>query len=353
MDLVSSTLDKYLKHRFNGNGLNKTVMITTNGINTDHTDTPAICKIFIKKIKPCCVSLREDLKFLAAGFENSQIYLWSLKQNQNDNQEEKSIDEISINDMFRLLAHTGPVYNIQFLKDLDLMLSCSEDTTIRLWCLNEKCNVFVYRGHNYPVWSLDIGPQGSLFASASMDTTARMFRLDKMTPLRIFCGHDDDVECVKFHPNEKYIATGSSDTTIRLWSISDGKMVRLMVGHQKPIISLSFLPNGKFLASVSGDGIIKIWNLATNSVSNEFHNIPSSFTISFSAEQKFISSCGIDNVLRLYQLEQEQSKLIEKESLNFQAQETNLIQSQFHTNSNKLFVIGYSISDCQKTKKNS
>lgn len=423
MDLVSSTLNKYLKHRFNGNGLerkeapgndsvaesgdnnnissvivprptiedisvasnstqsaqnntnqgqinsltdssnltnfinNSNATVTENStnsasqtfsseqkanqesitiLNANHTMSngtgnndcklPTIHTISISNTQPCCVTLRGDLQFLAAGFENSHIYLWSFKEDTS---------EMIIASTSTLLAHSGPVYSIEFVSNNDLMLSCSEDTTIRLWCLNTKCNVLVYRGHNYPIWSLDVGSQGLLFASASMDATARLWRIDKMTPLRIFCGHDDDVECVKFHPNEKYIATGSSDATIRLWSVSDGKMVRLMVGHQNPIISLSFLPDGKFLASASRDGVIKVWNLATNSVTNEL-SVPASFTISFSLDQKFVSSCGVDNVLRLWQLDE--ANLIEKKNLDFRAKASNLIQSHFHRD-NKLYVI--------------
>jgi len=417
MDLVSSTLDKYLKHRFNGsrseketsynghvqNGsddINKMTSpnasnslpttrssnqltiphvpsvstdsitnlsltdssskftidapndvepsehdhkpleapaIVSNGIKEDDPELPLIQNISISNCRPCCIALREDLAYLSAGFENSQIHLWSFQV--------ESV-KIETKTTCTLFAHSGSVYGLEFIKHSDLMLSCSEDTTIRLWCLNTKCNIIVYRGHNYPIWSLDVGSQGKLFVSASMDATARLWTLDKITPLRIFCGHDDDVECVKFHPNEKYVATGSSDATVRLWSVSDGKMVRLMVGHQGPIISLSFLPDGKFLASASREGAIKVWNLATNSVTSEF-SVPVSLTVSFSPEQKFISSYGVDDVLRLWQVRE--TKLIERKKLDFNAQSANLVQSQFHRD-NKLFVIAHMESGTAKPR---
>lgn len=349
MDLVSSTLDKYLKHRFNGNqqhqqqtqqrsekkNSNTTTnhSIVPNGTCGNDPEIPFIHKLSICNNQPCCVIVREDLGYVAAGFENSHIYLWSLEVNEQD---EKS--DIKVGICHKLIAHSGSVYGIQFIKNDDLMLSCSEDTTIRLWCLKTKCNVNVFRGHSYPIWSLDIGSQGQHFATGSMDTTARLWRLDRMTPLRMFCGHDEDVEHVKFHPNEKYLATGSSDATVRLWSISDGKMVRLMVGHEEPITSLSFLPDGKFLASASFDGVIKIWNLATNSVSSQF-TVPASFTISFSPDQKFISSCGVDNVISLWQVI-DGAALVERKRYDFKEKASNLIQSQFHRD-NKLFVISF------------
>lgn len=347
MDLVSSTLDKYLKNRFNGAGIiqsNGVEKPTENGSsqmdesNNHDCKLPTIHNISINNALPCCVSLRRDLSFLAAGFEDSHIYLWNFENDDSPH--------MNVGKTFKLIAHSGSIYGIEFIDNNDLMLSCSEDTTIRLWCLNTKCNVMVYRGHNYPIWSLAVGSQGALFASASMDNTARLWQLDRITPIRIFCGHDDDVECLKFHPNEKYIATGSSDATVRLWSVSDGKMVRLMVGHQNPIISLSFLPNGKFLASASRDGVIKVWNLATNLVTSEL-SVPASFTISFSPEQKFVASCGIDSVIRLWQVDE--TSLIEKKSIDFRDRGTTLIQSHFHRD-NKLFVFGYQQSGKEKNK---
>lgn len=332
MDLVSSTLDKYLKHRFNSVGSDRDSI--DNGLaktSSDDCKLPTIYNISIRNIKPCCIVLRGDSRYLAAGFENSHIYLWSFKEDSF---------QMGTGDRHALLAHSGSVYSIEFINNNDLMLSCSEDTTIRLWCLNTKCNITVFRGHNYPIWSLDVSSQGKFFASASMDATARLWCLERITPLRIFCGHHDDVECVKFHPNEKYIATGSTDFTVRLWCILDGKMVRLMVGHQDSIISLSFLPNGKFLASASRDGSIKVWNLATNSVSSEL-TVPASYTISFSPDQKFVSSCGVDNILRLWQVDG--TSLSEKKRIDLPAQTSNLIQSQFFRD-NKLFVTSYTFT---------
>lgn len=347
MDLVSSTLDKYLKHRFNGTDLQRETTNGTTPVESSNNDCklPVIQLVTICNTQPCCVSIREDLKHLAAGFENSIIYLWDFKKEPASQANSEPVatpaaitnERLEIEAIQPLLAHSGPVYGIEFVHNNDLMISCSEDTTIRLWCLKQKCNLTIYRGHNYPIWALDISLQSKLFVSASMDTTARLWQFDKMTPVRIFCGHDDDVECVKFHPNEKYIATGSSDATVRLWSVSDGKMVRLMVGHQEPIISLSFLPNGKLLASASRDGSVKLWSLATNLVTTEL-SFPASFTISFSPDQKFVSSCGLDNILRLWQVDD--ATLTERKQLNLNDRDSNLIQSLFHID-NKLFVVSY------------
>lgn len=260
--------------------------------------TPPQLAFITPNIRPCCATIRDDLKYLAMGFENSQIHLWNIKHNEN-----VPSPSISIGTRHSLFAHSGPVYSIRFLKN-DLMLSASEDTTIRLWCLNTLENLNIYRGHAYPIWCLELSPLGGMFASGSMDATARLWTFDRMAPIRILSGHDEDVECIKFHPNEKYVASGSTDKTIRLWNVADGKMVRVMVGHKDHIIYLSFLPNGKFLASTSCDGCLKIWNLSTNIVSNELQ-LPPCKSLSFDFEQMFLASIGVDNVLRVWKTNNE------------------------------------------------
>lgn len=431
MDLVSSTLERYLKHRFNGSELHQiqpqshhppqqqeqhqqheqtqTPQVEplqkssnlVNGITTEtHFESktlPRVYNLSIRNTQPCCTALREDLKFFAAGFENSHIHLWTLeydnelninsnsnclgiRANNADNNINCDLDDVvpidtnggfmgsttnntdrdsqpkcnySIGQHRTLLAHTGSIYRIKFVNNDDLMLSCSEDATIRLWCLKTACNLTIYRGHSYPIWSLDIGSQGLLFATCSMDNTARLWRLDRMTPLRIFCGHDADVEVVKFHPNEKYIATGSTDKTVRLWNVSDGLMVRLMIGHDERIVNLSFHPNGKFLASASCDGIIKLWDLATNLVTSQL-TVVATHMISFSPNLYFVSSCGADNILKLSQVGEiistsKIAKLVEKKHFNLD-ETSSVIECQF-VHEDKLFVITHHKEEFKETNK--
>lgn len=92
------------------------------------------------------------------------------------------------------LGHNGPVYRCSYSPDKTMMLSCSEDTTIRLWSLQTWTCVVVYRGHQYPIWDVRFSPHGHYFATCSHDKTARLWATDNNQPLRIFCGHYSDVD---------------------------------------------------------------------------------------------------------------------------------------------------------------
>lgn len=198
-------------------------------------------------------------------------------------------------------GHSGPVYGCSFVPGSDILLSCSEDTTIRGWQLESSSNVAIYRGHNYPIWDLDISPSNVFFASASKDSTARLWTIERNFPVRIYCGHMMDVDCVKFHPNCKYMATGSNDKSVRLWDINEAKSVRLFTGHRSTVLSLAFSPDGNFLASAGEDRRIKLWDLGSGSILKEFRGHSDTvYSLCFSPDGSLLASGGIDNSIRIW-----------------------------------------------------
>ena len=135
-----------------------------------------------------------------------------------------------------LRGHAGPVFASTFVPASSAsasttwtgrhLLSCSEDTTLRIWDLETLTNKAVYQGHTYPVWCLDVDRLGTNAVSGSMDRTAKLWNLEYTFPIRIFAGHEKDIDVIKFHPNCNYFATGSVDKSVRMWSHADAKMVR-------------------------------------------------------------------------------------------------------------------------------
>ena len=57
------------------------------------------------------------------------------------------------------------------VSDRTLLLSCSEDGTIRLWSLLTWTCIVCYRGHILPIWDVKFSHAGYYFASAGHDRT--------------------------------------------------------------------------------------------------------------------------------------------------------------------------------------
>ncbi|RWS27191.1 TAF5-like RNA polymerase II p300/CBP-associated factor-associated factor 65 kDa subunit 5L [Leptotrombidium deliense] len=280
-----------------------------------------ICLCSVENTNPTCVAVRSDMNYLAAGFESSDIHVWSLTADAIVKTEDdlssitlsiprsenkmKSSGKSNLDRKHKcvLRGHSETVYQNCFLPETELLLSCSEDTTLRAWNMSTMSCSQIYSGHDYPIWCLDASNFGFYFASGSKDTTARLWSVDRSYPLRIYAGHTMDVDCVKFHPNCNYLATGSYDKTIRLWSVSDAKMMRIFQGHSGNVHALAFTPDGKILVSAGEDRKIRLWDISSGALIKDFrgHN-DTIYSVSINSEQSILASCGLDRSLKLWDL---------------------------------------------------
>lgn len=242
---------------------------------------PSICLYTIFNAKEAhntaalCSTIADNSSIIAIGLSDSTVRVWALtptnlkrlrpahELEELDKEAEdiakRMIDDEKTFDKITLCGHSGPVYGVSFSPCRQLLLSCSEDSTIRLWSLQTWTNVCVFKSHCYPIWGVKFCPHGYYFASCSFDRTARIWATEQHQPLRIYVGHSDDVDLVEFHPSSNYLATGSSDTTIRIWDVIEGGHTKTLSGHNGRITSMTFSIEGKFLVSAAADRRLIVW----------------------------------------------------------------------------------------------
>lgn len=122
------------------------------------------------------------------------------------------------------------------------------------------------RGHTRAINSLAFSREGKLLVSGSDDHTLRLWEVETGRELRTFNGHKDNVNKVLFHPNGKWIISGSSDHEIKFWEIETGKLVKSYTLPEYTIISLAIDPTGTYLAAGSYGDSVKVYNTTTDSL---------------------------------------------------------------------------------------
>jgi WD40 repeat protein/serine/threonine protein kinase/tetratricopeptide (TPR) repeat protein len=117
----------------------------------------------------------------------------------------------------------------------------------------------------------DFSPNGKLVVTASEDRTVRVWEVATGKPVGHTLSHEYSVVRVKFSPDSDMVATGGGTLRVlgdkpwglaRLWKVTTGEPVGQPMPHQQMVLSLAFSPDGQVLFSGAG-GKSYFWDTRT------------------------------------------------------------------------------------------
>ncbi|VDP07561.1 unnamed protein product [Soboliphyme baturini] len=150
---------------------------------------------------------------------------------------------------FTLRNHLDSVRAIAFHPVEAVLITASEDATMKLWNLQKTLSatssnqnakkaashdlepVYTFRGHSGPVLSMCLSPTGDYCYTGSLDGTVRCWMMpspsvdlydtyDKSVLSETFRGHSDAVWSVAFHSSDNRLISASADGTVKIWEPS-------------------------------------------------------------------------------------------------------------------------------------
>jgi len=164
-----------------------------------------------------------------------------------------------------LSGHEGAVRSVAYSSDGQLLVSGSDDGTVRIWDTRTGDEVLLpRRSDNGWVISVDFARNNKWVAFGTQAGVVCIWEVKSShASHRQLSGHSDSVTCVAFAPDCSRLASASRDHTTRLWNPETGEQLAVLNGHTDSVNGVAFYPDGAILASVSGDRTIRLWDCAT------------------------------------------------------------------------------------------
>ncbi|XP_027351601.1 protein ROOT INITIATION DEFECTIVE 3 [Abrus precatorius] len=217
--------------------------------------------------------------FIAGGALSGDIYLWDVETG-------------------RLLkkwrAHFRAVTCLVFSEDDSLLISGSEDGSVRVWSLfmifddvrsQQASNLYEYSfsEHTLRVTDVAIGYGGcnAIIVSASEDRTCKIWSLSRGTLLRNIV-FPSIIDTIALDPAEHVFYAGSRDGKIFIAALNTESVATNNYGmhiigsfsnHSKAVTCLAYDTSGNLLISGSEDGMVRVWNTRTRNIVRMFRHV--------------------------------------------------------------------------------
>lgn len=162
-----------------------------------------------------------------------------------------------------LSGHRAPVTRVKIHPSYSVMVSSSEDASIKVWDYESGDYERTLKGHTDSVQDIAFDHTGKLLASCSADMTIKLWDFQGYECLKTMHGHDHNVSSVTFMPSGDYLLSGSRDRTIKLWEIATGYCVNTYTGHREWVRMVRVNQDGSLFASCSNDQTVRVWVTAT------------------------------------------------------------------------------------------
>jgi WD40 repeat protein len=219
-----------------------------------------------------------------------------------------------------LKGHNGSVFRAAFSPDEKRIATSSADRRLILWEVESGQLLQVFEGHQNTVFGVDFVPRrlratldpaggqgaATLLVSPSQDRTLRVWDTDSGVTLRVLQGHIAGVLKVAIHAapdvdHRVQVFSASNDGTVRRWAIASLPYQQL-VDLPGSSISAAITPSGQHVAVGFDSGALRLYALPEMRVVEEQEKAHSAEIrrLSFNADGTLLASASFDNTAKLW-----------------------------------------------------
>jgi len=164
-------------------------------------------------------------------------------------------------------AHNGYVRALAVHSSESLLLSSSDDLTIKLWDISTNCTPLrVFDIHSGIVMDVKWNPkEPTSFASCSLDGNVIFWEISSEQPrftqkIGVKCVNSISFASTGDRP---LIAAGSDDKTVQIWDIQSRSLVAKLEAHENNITRSEFHPTRPIIVTTGEDNLTVVWSSST------------------------------------------------------------------------------------------
>jgi len=161
-----------------------------------------------------------------------------------------------------LTGHRDNITAVKFHPVFSLVVSASQDATIKIWDFETGEFERTLKHHTNAVQSVDFDHTGNFLVSCSADLSIKIWDFQSYECIRTLKDHDHNVSAVRFLPSGDQIVSASRDKTIKIWETSTGYCQKTLTGHDDWVRAIEVTDDGTLLASAGHDKTVRLWNLS-------------------------------------------------------------------------------------------
>ncbi|WP_437760199.1 TIR domain-containing protein [Sorangium sp. So ce1389] len=198
------------------------------------------------RVNACAIS--PDGQIIVSASDDATLKVWDLASGQL---------------VTTLDGHLNWVNACAISPDGQRIVSASDDGTLKIWSLAHGQLMATIEGHSRWVSCCTISPDGQRIVSASGDGSLKVWYLNTGQLLATLKGHLDAVNTCAVSPDGQRIVSGSCDRSLKVWDLSTGWLLSTLDGHSDEVRSCAISPDGRRIVSASRDRSLKVWDLST------------------------------------------------------------------------------------------